>query len=121
VALDYNEVFEFMKEFEIDLLNRFGELIIDEPTNTYVIIKDCKDFEEVKTRVVYALCRPIGKGLDDRPAERLLERLNNYFETSLTREDMRLMYGKLCYLSKLGEFHDFIKRGFPIDELKVTA
>lgn len=73
-------------------------------------------------RVVYSLCRPIGKGLDKRPAERLLKRFNDYFETNLTREDMRLMYGELCYETKLDRFKDFVNRGFPIEELKeVTA
>lgn len=36
MALDYNEVFDFMQEFGIDLINRYQELIIDEPTNTYL-------------------------------------------------------------------------------------
>lgn len=121
MALDYNELFQFMKDFEVDLLNRFGELIIDEPTNTYVSIKKCKDIEEVKLYVVYSLCRPIGKGLDKQPAERLLKRFNKYFNVNLTREDMKLMYGKLCYESKLDEFKDFIRQGFPIGKLKVTA
>jgi hypothetical protein len=122
LALDYNEVFQFMREFGIDFINRYYELIIDEPTNTYVSIQTCKDIEDVKTYVVFALCRPIGKGLDKKPATRLLNRLNNYFGTELTREDMRLMYAELCYTDKLDEFKDFMKRGFPIDELKkVTA
>lgn len=115
--LNYNEVITFMTEFEIDLLNRFDELIIDEPTNTYVSIENCKDIEDVKTYVVFNLCRPIGKGLEEQAATRLLGRLNRYFKTNLTRQDLRLMYTKLCYVSKLDEFKDFIKRGFPIKEL----
>ncbi|MBM7598243.1 hypothetical protein JOC34_000600 [Virgibacillus halotolerans] len=117
--LDYNEIVQFMKEFEVDLLNRFGELIIDEPTSTYACINNCKDIDEVKTRVVYNLCRPIGKGLDATPAKRLLNRLNKYFDTDLTKEDMRLMYQELCYVRKLDEFKSFIKRGFPMDELMI--
>ncbi|MFS0643857.1 hypothetical protein [Siminovitchia sp. 179-K 8D1 HS] len=107
-----------MKEFKVDLLNRFGELIIDEPTNTYVSIDNCKDIDDVKTYVVYALCRPIYKGLDDKPASRLLKRVNDYFKVSLTKEDVGLMYRELCYTTKLEEFKGFIKRGFPINELK---
>jgi hypothetical protein len=118
VALDYNEVLQFMKEFKIDFLNRSHELIIDEPTNTYVDINTCETIEDVKTHVVYALCRPIGKGLNDRDASRLLGRLNRYFNKSLTQSDMLRMYVELCYISKLEEFKDFIKRGFPIEELK---
>lgn len=122
MSLNYNEVFKFMKEFGVDFINRYEELIIDEPTNTYVCIEGCKDIEDVKTHIVFALCRPIGKGLEKKDAIRLLNRFNNYFDVNLTREDMRLMYQKLCYVSKLEEFKDFIKRGFPIDELKeVTA
>ncbi|MBM4765456.1 hypothetical protein [Bacillus sp. B15-48] len=122
MALDYNEVVKFMKDFEVDLFNRFGELIIDEPTNTYTSIKKCKDIEEVELRVVYSLCRPIGKGLEQKDANRLLRKFNKYFNVNLTRSDLRLMYGELCYERKLDEFKDFIKRGFPINELKeVTA
>ncbi|PLS19210.1 hypothetical protein CVD28_02025 [Bacillus sp. M6-12] len=117
-SLNYNEVMQFMKEFKVDLINRFDELIIDEPTNTYVGIGRCKDMEDVKTYVVYALCRPIGKGLDDTSATRLLNRVNSYFQTNLTKQDMRLMYNKLCSVSKLEEFKDFIKRGFPMQELE---
>lgn len=116
-TLNYNEVVKFMNEFKIDFLNRYGELIIDEPSNTYTIIKTCKDIEEVKTLVVFSLCRPIGKGLDDRTASRLLERLNAYFNVNLTKQDMREMYRELCYIDKLDEFKSFIKRGFPMNEL----
>lgn len=121
MALDYNVVFQFMKDFEVDLLNRFGELIIDEPSNTYVSIRDCKDIEEVKTYVVFALCRPISKGLGEKASSRLLQRLNNYFNTQLTKQDCLLMYNHLCSVSKLDEFKDFIKRGFPVDELKEVS
>lgn len=115
--MDYNEVVQFMKEFEVDILNRFSELIIDEHTNTYVSIKNCNDLEDVKTYVVFSLCRPIGKGLEKRDANRLLHKVNKYFKVNLTRNDLHLMYRELCYVSKLDEFKDFIKRGFPMDEL----
>ncbi|PKH09826.1 hypothetical protein [Planomicrobium sp. MB-3u-38] len=115
--LDYSEVFKFMQEFQVDYLNRYQEMIIDEPTNTYVSIKTCKDMDDVKTFVVFALCRPIGKGLEKRKANMLLKRVNQYFEMDLTREDMHLMYGELCYLDKFEKFKDFIKRGFPMHEL----
>ena len=107
-----------MKEFKIDLINRFDEFIIDEPTNTYVSIKECKNIEEVKLFLVFSLCRPIGKGLEKRDAIRLLDRFNSYFKVNLSREDMKLMYSKLCTLSKLKDFQSFIDRGFPIEELK---
>ena len=116
--LDYNEVFQFMQEFKVDFMNMYGEMIIDEKTNVYTFITNCKDMEDVKTRVVYALCRPIGKGLEKRDAFRLLKRVNDYFKTELTKDDMLLMYQDLCYERKLPEFKDFIKRGFPMDELK---
>lgn len=117
-GLDYNEVFKFMKEFNIDILNRYEELIIDEPTNTYTNISRCRNLDDIKLQVVYTLCRPIGKGLDNRTATRLLKNLNTYFKSNLTKEDMRLMYQELCYETKLAEFKDFIKRGFPMDELR---
>lgn len=117
-TLDYNDLMQFMKEFEIDYLNRFEELIIDELTNTYVSIRDCKNIDDLTIYVVYAICRPIGKGLEDKDAKRLLKKFNNYFKTNLKRSDFRLMYGELCYSHKLNEFKNFIKRGFPIEELE---
>jgi hypothetical protein len=119
--LDYNEVFQFMKEFDIDILNKYEELIIDEPSNTYTSIKNCESIEEVKVHVVFSLCRPIGKGLESRTANRLLKNLNKYFNVNLTREDMRLMYQELCYIDKLDQFKEFIKRGFPVEELRRTV
>lgn len=118
MELNYNEVVKFMKDFEVDVLNRFDELIIDYPTNTYVYIGGCKDIDDVKTRVVYALCRPIGKGLEKQEANRLLKRLNKYFKTNLTKEDLLLMYQELCYERKLPEFREFVLKGLPIEELK---
>lgn len=118
MSLNYNEVVEFIKEFKIDFLNRYNELIIDEDSNTYVNIETCNDIDDVKTRVVFALCRPISKGLEIKRAIVLLERFNKYFNTNLTREDMRLMYEKLCYVDKLEQFKEFIKRGFPVSELR---
>lgn len=119
--LDYNEVFQFMREFEVDLLNRYNELVIDEPTNTFASIKHCQDIEEVKANVVMALCRPISKGLESRASTRLLKRINDYFSVNLTKQDMLLMYNELCYESKKEEFKDFVKRGFPMEELRTKS
>lgn len=116
--MDCNEVISFIKEFKIDSKNRYGELIIDEPTNTFVSIDNCKNIEDVKTYVVFALCRPIGKALDEVDAMRLLKRVNDYYKQNLSRQDMRLMYQKLCYVTKLDEFKSFIQRGFPMAELR---
>lgn len=117
MPLDMNEVVKFMEEFEIDMLNRFGELIIDYPTNTYATISECQNMEDVKMRVVFNLCRPIYKGLDEKDSKRLLRKLNAYFLTNLTKEDLGLMYRDLCYRDKFDDFKDFIKRGFPVWEL----
>lgn len=116
--VDYNEVIQFMGDFRIDFINSYRELIIDEETNIYTSTSGCKDMEDVKMLVVFALCRPIAKGLPRGKAELWLKRLNKYFNVSLTREDMLLMYQKLCYRSKLEEFKEFIRKGFPIEELR---
>lgn len=118
VTLDYNMVFKFMQDFGVDFINRYQELIIDQPTNTYVSIKSCKTLADVETFVVFALCRPIAKGLSPKPAKQLLRRVNSYFDKELTKDDMHLMYSHLCYLDQFEQFKDFIKRGFPMDELR---
>lgn len=115
--VNFNEVMEFMKSFGVDCLNRFGELIIDVPNNIYAYIGDCEDIEDVQTRVVWQLCRPIYKGLNDTSSKWWLERINNYFSVNLSWDDIGILYQQLCYRSKLGEFKDFIKRGFPMEEL----
>jgi len=68
--------------------------------------------------VVFNLCRQIGKGLEKKQANRLVEKLNKYFHTELSGEDLHLIYLELCYWSKFEDFKDFIKRGFPIEELR---
>lgn len=110
----FGEVFEFMQGFGIDALNRFGEMIIDVPTNTYAYVSDCETIEDVKTRVVYAISRPIYKGLEDKDADRILDRFNRYFEVELTREDFGVIYCELCYSDKLDEFKQFMIDGFPM-------
>lgn len=120
-TLNYPEVLAFMKEFGADFINSSNELIIDERTNTYFALRPCTSLDDVKVMVVFALCRPIGKGLEKKEAKRLLKLVNNYFGSELSREDMRLMYAELCYMHKLDEFKSFIDRGFPIEELKASA
>lgn len=117
-GLDYNQVFQFMQVFPVDYINKYGEMIIDHKTNTYSTFKNAKDFDDVLTHVVFSLCRPIGKGLEVKDAKKLLHRVNSYFKVNLTREDFDEMYGELCYTDKFDQFKDFIKRGFPMDELR---
>lgn len=117
MKLDYNELFRLMVDFEIDLLNRFNELIVDEMTNTSLSINSCETIEDVKLNVVFAVCRPIAKGLDARDSDRVRGKINKYFGTELTRNDFNEMYETLCYESKLDEFRSFIARGFPMYEL----
>lgn len=115
--LNYNEVLTFMKEFGVDCMTSNGELVFDIGTNTYADINHCRDIDDVKGTTIYNLCRPIGKGLDNQTANMLLSRVNDYFKTDLSRDDMRLMYRELCYRDKFEEFKSFVKRGFPMEEL----
>lgn len=115
--LNYNEVFSFMQDFPVDFLNNRNQLIIDENTDTFVSINGCETIEDVKARVVYAMCRPIGKGLETYQAERLLQRFNEYFGTELKREDLRRMYSELCYPHQIDTLKSFMQRGFPVAEL----
>lgn len=119
-TLGFSEVAKFMKEFRVDFLNRFGELIIDSKTNTFADINHCENMDDVEATVVFALCRPIGKGLQKPIANNLLTRVNEYFDTDLTREDMHLIYAELCYINKFDDFKSFVKRGLPMHELKNT-
>jgi hypothetical protein len=116
--LDYNEVFQFMREFGINVINQWNELIIDAKWNIYTNLDLCENTEEVKARVIFALCRPIGKGLEVKDANRLLHKVNKYFKVNLTRKDMRLIYTELCYSHKFDEFKEFIQEGFPMEKLE---
>lgn len=117
-SLDYNEVFQFMKKSGSDYINRFGEMIVDNKTNIYFMLEGCRSLEDLEAKFVLVTCRPIGKGLEDKDAKRMLKRVNKYFSTCLTQEDMHTVYAELGYVSKLNEIKDFIKRGFPMGELK---
>lgn|SRR5699024_1321322 len=116
--VSYCELVEYMNEFGVDYLNSNQELIIDEKTNTYTYIGKCNNMEDIETCVIYSLCRPIGKGLIEKDAIRLLKRVNRYYEQNLTREDMLSIYIELCYINKFEELKSFIQRGFPMEELK---
>lgn len=118
MTLDYNEVFSFMKDFGADFLKSSDEIIIDEQTNTYTYIGKCKNIDEVITNVVYAISRPIGKGLEEEDAKRILHKFNKYFKVNLKKNDFRIIYTELCYPNKLDEFSRFIKDGFPIEKIK---
>ena len=78
-TLDYNEVFQFMQEYGINILNQWNELIINHRWNIYTTLNGCNGIEDVKARVILAVCRPIGKGLEEKDAERELEKVNKYF------------------------------------------
>jgi len=119
--LNYSQVLEFMKQFEIDYINRFDEMIIDHFTNTYVYIGGCLDIDDVVMKTVYAMARPIGKGLEESHAIRLLNKINNYFKTSLTCMDMLTIYEELCYERKLPQFKKFVMNGMPMEEIKLYS
>lgn len=116
--VSYHELVDYMKQLGIALLNEHSELIIHEETNTYTYIGECNSMEDIETCVVYSLCRPISKGLEDKYANLLLEKVNNYYNKKLTKEDFLLMYKELCYVHKFNELKSFIQRGFPMEELK---
>jgi len=75
-----------MQNYGINVSNQFNELIIDVASNTYADIKECENIEDMKMVVVFNLCRQIGKGL---------EKLNKYFHTELSREDLHFGYPSL--------------------------
>lgn len=119
-TLDLREVVRLMSEFEVEFLTPRGEFIFDYETNTFADISQCKDVEDVETTVILALCRPIGKGLKVSEANTLLKNINDYFYSNLTRDDMHTIYAKLCDRDKFEDLKSFVKRGFPMHELKNT-
>ena len=119
--LNYSQVLEFMKQFEIDYINRFDEMIIDHFTNTYVYIGGCHDIDDIVMRTVYAMARPIGKGLEESHAIRLLNKINNYFKISLTCGDMLTIYEELCYERKLPQLKKFVMNGMPMEEIMLYS
>lgn len=121
-TLDYNKVFAFMQKFKIDFLNRINELHIDEMTNLYVSIDECKTIQDVEVAVLSTLCRPLGGFRvleDENQAIKLRNRVNDYFGSNLERYDFLLIYEHLYITSEEDhqEFKDFIKKGFPMHEL----
>lgn len=118
--LDLKQVVRLMSEFEVEFLTPRGEFIFDYETNTFADISQCKDVEDVETTVILALCRPIGKALKASEANALLKNINDYFYSNLTRDDMDTIYAELCYRDKFEDLKSFVKRGFPMHEIKTT-
>lgn len=114
--LDFPEVLSFMKKFRCDFINSNGDLIIDKKTNTYTTFNGCKTIEDLEAKVLMS----ISAALSNRDPKRkyLLDRINNYFNTHLTLNDMEIIYTKLCYYTKLEENKSFISKGLPVEELK---
>lgn len=121
--LTQEELFRFMKKFGADFINSNNELIIDFDYNIYFSLNNCKTIEDVEASSLLVLCRPIGKGIryEKRKWRELLKRFNTYFKCELTREDMREIYGELCYSGMLEALKQFIADGFKMDQLEKYA
>lgn len=117
-TLNYLEVLSFMRAFDADFITAKNELYVDERTNVFISLHDCKTIEDVEYKVIYELCRPIGFGLEKREAKRLLKKINNFYNVKLSRKDMRTLYSKMCFVDTEDAFKSFISRGFPMGELR---
>lgn len=115
-TLNYLKVLSFMRAFDADFITAKNELYVDERTNIFISLHDCKTMEDVEYKVIYALCRPIGFGLEKREAKRLLQKINNFYKVKLSRKDMRTLYSKMCFDDTEEAFKSFIARGFHMDE-----
>ncbi|MEN0587142.1 hypothetical protein [Kurthia gibsonii] len=123
MTLKQEEVFQFMKKFGAEFINYNNELIIDLDYNIYFSLNNCHSIADVEASTLLALCRPIGKGIryKKRKWRDLLKRFNSYFNCELTREDMREIYGELCYSGMLKVTSQFIEEGFQMDQLQKYA
>ena len=118
MPITLEEILTVSRGFEADFINTNGEIILDQKTNTYAIVMDCESLDEVNMRMVFALARPIHKSFSTVKSKKFLNALNRYFGTALSKEDMEIIYQKLCYHRKQKEFTEFIKQGFPMENLK---
>lgn len=117
--VDYKEVFELMKNFNIPVITYNEELIFDIKENVFIYIGDCKDIEDVKVRIVLGLSRPICKGLKPRLANELLRRFNKFFGCNLTKKDFYDIYLVLCYYDKesIENCKKFMRNNFDMEGL----
>lgn len=121
--MDHNEIIKFMQDFKCDFINQNDEMIIDLDYNIYFDIGMCNDVKDMEAYALLTMCRPIGKGIEykKRKWRDLLKRFNEYFKCDLTREDMRKIYGELCYSNMENAVKKFIADGFPMDRISEYA
>lgn len=85
--------------FPGSIVNAIGEFVADIPANAYFNLKSCKDYEEVKCKVLEAFSRDAFKTepfkTRHRNAEfhwKMLEGINAFLGTEFTGEDMEKIY-----------------------------
>lgn len=117
----HETILEVMRRFDIPFMNAAGELIIDVKENVYCSTEGIETPEEIEASIVMSVTRPIYKGLSERKALALLDRINRRYDTLLTRDDMGDMYKHLCLWRLLPNFQRFIADGFPMDKIEEYA
>ena len=83
------------KVFPNSFINDGNELILEPKNNLYFRLEGMKSELEFKCKLIAWLSRPISKGLSPSWQRKVLIRFNALLETNFTKEDMRLMYGRL--------------------------
>lgn len=123
MALKQEELFLFMKKIGAEFINYNNELILDLEYNIYFSLNNCHSLADIEASALLVLCRPVGKGISfkKRKWRELLKRFNSYFNCDLTREDMREIYGELCYSGMVEATKQFIADGFQMDNIQKYA
>ncbi len=113
------------KAFPHAYVNVHGEYIIDDDTNTYFIIKDCKTENDVKAKVLEWLSRPAFKSEYFRTdkenkgfRKKILNGINAFCETNFSKKDIEKIY--ICLGNRVNheKTMEFIESNYDMSILK---
>lgn len=84
-----------MHVFPKAFINHNNELIFVPKHNVYFGLNGMETAHDFKLKMFAWLSRPISKGLNRKPSQKLLYRFNRLLNTQFTMSDMELIYARL--------------------------
>lgn len=111
--------------FPRSVINHNGEFIAHIKSNTYFILRDCNDKEDVKCKVLEWLSRPAyktepygTKRKNDEFHSFILAGVNDYLGTDFSEKDMEKIYTYLGNACNHKKTLKFIESGYDMSILK---
>lgn len=125
VLISWDIVTKLMNCFPKSVITDNEEFIAHTRSNTYFILKDCKNETDVKCKVLEWLSRPAfktnpynTKRSNDKFHKFILNGINQFLETDFSEEDMEQIYTYLGNRCNHAKTLEFIASGYDMSVLK---